>query len=352
VTNDARRELAWIAVALVAAVAAGALVQRTTIHGSIASGGRDLHAVRMWSAHWLDLVWRSPRGNAERFAYLGWLTPIAATAGLVLLWRGRERALALVLGLGAAIPVLLALGTTTPLYEPLWHAFPPLRYPRVPERLLPVACLCLAALVAVVVARIAWRWAALAATALVALDLVVFLYHPSAADPDNRAYAALRSLPPGRILELPVFRPEIHYGSVYQAYAMQVARQRPSGYSTVASPEGERTLRALAPLNCGDWSGGRAPLLDRLGVRYVLVHRGLFLANPYVGNTWRFADWQLARHGFRPAAHDGDVTLWVRGRARPQPPPRSDPIPCLAPPKPGTARWVYADGGWRLRAPR
>ena len=31
-----------------------ALVQRTTIHGSIAAGGRDLHAVTVWSAHWLD----------------------------------------------------------------------------------------------------------------------------------------------------------------------------------------------------------------------------------------------------------------------------------------------------------
>src|SRR4029079_4444361 len=40
------------------------------------------------------------------------------------------------------------LAPTAPLCEPLWHALPPLRYARVPERLMPIACLAIAALVA------------------------------------------------------------------------------------------------------------------------------------------------------------------------------------------------------------
>ena len=55
--------------------------------------------------------------------------------------------------IGVVIPVVLALGTNTPVYSPLWHALPPFRFPRVPERLLPIACLCLAALLAFAVAR-------------------------------------------------------------------------------------------------------------------------------------------------------------------------------------------------------
>ena len=43
---------------------------------------------------------------------------------------------------------MLALGANVPLYEPLWRALPPLRFARVPERLLPIACLAIAALVA------------------------------------------------------------------------------------------------------------------------------------------------------------------------------------------------------------
>src|SRR5205823_10907952 len=113
----------------------------------------------------------------------GWASPFLALAGLVVLWRGR-RGLALVLGLGALLPMLLALGTNLPVYEPLWHAVPPIRYPRVPERLMPIALLCLAALVAFAVGRA--RRVLLASAVGVAPRFVrppVRLYGPSARHP-------------------------------------------------------------------------------------------------------------------------------------------------------------------------
>jgi hypothetical protein len=212
---------------------------------------------------------------------------------------------------------VLALGTNTPLYEPLWDALPPFRFPRVPERLLPVACLALAALAAVTVARIsaaakggAWHRAVpVLAVALVLADLAVFPYEPSADDPGNLAYAAA---PPGRILELPVFRPEIHYGSVYQHYALQKQRERPSGYSTVADRRADRLMQRLRPLNRGDWSRGKRQLLRNLGITAVLVHAGLFVDNPEVGPTRRAAERGLERNGFVPLLRDGSVRLWVR----------------------------------------
>ena len=63
--------------------------------------------------------------------------------------------LAVALAIGALVPIALALGTHFPLYSTLWHHFPPLRFPRVPERQMPVACLALAALAAVTIAAIA-----------------------------------------------------------------------------------------------------------------------------------------------------------------------------------------------------
>ena len=50
-----------------------------------------------------------------------------------------------------------------------------------------------------------------------------------AADTPSAAYAALRGK--GRLLEPPVFRPDVHYGSVYLGSARQSPCERPQGYS-------------------------------------------------------------------------------------------------------------------------
>ena len=307
-----RRPRLWAGACVLTAAAAGLLVRESTIEGSIAERGRSLAAVRGYSADWVDLLARWTRHGSERFVYLGWATSLGALAGLVVLWRSRRRGLAALLGLGAAVPIVLALGTNTPLYEPLWHALPPLRYPRVPGRLLPVACLALAALVAFALARVRWRFAPAVAAAVLVLDLAVFPYDRSAADPGNAAYAALRSQPPGRVVELPVFRPDIHYGSVYQYYTLQAQRERPGGYSTVADRKAAEVARALQLLNCGNWTRGGAALLRRLEVRAVMVHGGLFVDNRFVPDTLAFALRGLARNGFRPVASDPPATLWVR----------------------------------------
>jgi hypothetical protein len=270
-----RRMLVGVATAVAAAIGAGLLVKTTTIDHSHLASGRSLHAVSQYSAHWADLVGRTKGASPERFVFLGWATPVLAAIGLALLWRSR-RGLALVLGLGAAVPVVLALGTHTPLYSPLWHALPPFRYPRVPERLLPIACLCIAALVAFAVAGSRRTLVAALAVALLLVDLHVHVYGGSAADEHNAAYAALRAAPPGRLLELPVFLPDLHYGSVYQYYDMQAPRERPGGYSTVAPRAAYDLLKTLLPVNCGRLDGAQLGTLRRLGVRYVAVHRALF----------------------------------------------------------------------------
>ena len=261
-------------------------------------------------------LWNTRRKSAtEKYVFLGWLTPLAALAGLVLLWRERRRGLAWLLGLGALVPILLALGTNLPLYTAVWHAFKPFRYPRVPERLMPIACLCLAGLLAFAVARLAERRALLVPTvalALVGADLHARLYGASEPGESTAAYAALRGAPSGRLLELPVFLPDIHYGSVYQYYDMQVLRERPLGYSTLAPVAADDLARRLRPLNCG--RAHDKALLRGLGVRYVAVHKPLFAHTPQVPASCRAqAEQGLRRLGLRRLVSGGSIEIWSFG---------------------------------------
>src|SRR5262249_17686541 len=161
------------------AVGAGLLVRETLIKGSTEAGGRKLAEITRYSAHFGDLFARNlDHGRSEQFIFLGWLTPLLALAGVVLLLRARRYGLAALLAACVVVPALSAAGPTPPTSSPLWHALPPFRFPRVPERLLPIACLCLAALVAFSLARA--RVAVIAVViALVFVDLHVQVYRKS-----------------------------------------------------------------------------------------------------------------------------------------------------------------------------
>jgi hypothetical protein len=320
-----RRAVVGTAAAAALAVGAGLLVRETLIKGSTEAGGRKLAEVMHYSANVGDFLARDlDPGRSEQFVFVGWLTPLVALAGLVLLVAARRYALATVLGLGVVVPVVLALGTHTPLYEPLWHALPPFRFPRVPERLLPIACLCIAALVAFALARVRPLVAVLAIP-LLFVDLHAHAYRPSTVGhPDRVAYHG-----PGRVLELPIFDPSVHYGSVYMWYDTSSQRERPSGYATTAPRSGKRTADRLQRLNCGDWSDDTAGLLDRLGVRAIAFHHGLYKSPDA---AW-FALNALEQHGWNVQRNAGSVLLLER---------KSGSMPLLRGPDP--AKPVFCQG--------
>lgn len=346
-----------VAVATVAAVGAGILVRQTVIKGSTQAGGRSLDEVRFYSARWGDFLARNvDHARSEQFVYLGWTTPLLALAGLVVLLRSRRFGLPVVLALGALVPALLALGTHVPLYSALWHAFPPFRFPRVPERLLPIGCLCIAALVAFAVARAPAVVVALV-IALLFVDLHARVYGKSAPG-DRSAVTNISS----RLLELPVFDPGVHYGSVYLWYDTVAHVQRPGGYSTTAPKIAKATARRLERLNCGDWSANTVGELQRLGVQTIALHLGLFLRNAAVPNRSYFAWRGLVRHGWKVVRRAGPVWIFSRGSGPPRPslsgPPTRTPVFCQGwygdvgngrfMSEPHAPFWIYGGGKVKL----
>jgi hypothetical protein len=351
--------LAWTAAGALVAAVTGLIVRYTLIAGSPEAGGRSLADVRRFEANWVDLIDRWYRPGSEKFVYIGWLTPLLAVAGLVLLWR-RSRGLAVLLGLGALLPVLLAVGTNLPTYSALWQTLPPLRFPRVPERFMPIANLALAALVAYAVAEAARRAGrravpvAAALFLLVALDLGAQPLSATTADPGNAAYAAL--VEPGRTLELPLFDPGVHYGSVYDYYELQSGRERPSGYNSLAPKRAYAFAFTYNRLSCGIWLQGDLAALAGLGVTRVLFHAGLYRQSKDA-SAW-FAWRGLQEAGWKPVARDGAVTLFAPGSSSAAPtvpePSRAGPVFCSGwRERTMTERqapvWLFGAGPFRLR---
>ncbi len=309
----------WKAVGAAAAAAvAGVLVERETVAESIATR-RSFAQVERYSAELGDFVTRAVGSGVEELVFLGWLTPLLALAGLVAI--RERRGLATLLALGALVPCLFALGANLPGYEWVWKSVPGFGPTRVPERLLPIACLAIAALVAFaaeagrsLVTDRHKRPSARTVTALVAVlgvalavDLRVPVFGAVAADTPSAAYAAIRG--EGRLLELPVFRPDIHYGSAYLGYARQSPRERPQGYSTLAPPGADRLARRLRGLSCG-----RGSVPPDLGIRFVTVHRGLYDQSGFFGRACPGrAEAALIESGWRLVVRDGPIATFERG---------------------------------------
>jgi hypothetical protein len=327
----------WAWGGVLAGAATGLVAEAAIISDSTESEGRTLAEVAFYSASPADLLSRWRLHEPERFVYLGWLLPILAITGLVLLARRRRRGLAILLGLAALVPALLALGTNLPLYETLRDVFPPLRYPRVPGRFLPLANLALAALAAVAAASLIARFdgrrraaAAAVVLVLVAADLLVFPLRSSEADPGNEAYTALAASPTGRVLELPIFqRGKGQFGSVYDYYTLQAPRERPTGYALAPEEVFEFTER-FNRLDCGAWLQGDREELERLGIRSIVWHGGLYAQSKTPGAP--FAWEGLRRSGLGAVAGRPPVVLFRPGPDTGRPPfsepDRGEPLLC------------------------
>jgi hypothetical protein len=144
----------------------------------------------------------------------------------------------------------------------------------------------------------------------VAADLLVFPLRSSEADPDNAAYAALAGTGPGRVLELPVFQQgKGQFGSVYQYYTLQAPRERPTGYA-LAPEEAFAFTERFNRLECGAWLPGDREELERLGIRFLVWHGGLYRQSRTPG-AW--FGWEGLRRQGLGATAGPTVVLWQAG---------------------------------------
>jgi hypothetical protein len=132
------------------------------------------------------------------------------------------------------------------------------------------------------------------------------------------------------VLELPLFEPGVHYGSVYDYYQLQEAREQPGGYSTLAPQDAFDFYFRHDRLSCGVWLESDRAELARLGITRILFHGGLYAQAARRG-AW-FAWRGLQEQGFGPVARGGRVTLFAPGAPPgPEPvgePPRGEPVLC------------------------
>ena len=310
------------AAALAAAVAA-IVVQQTVVEGSIAGGGRSFAQVRHYSAELSDLVTRGVGAGIEELVFVGWLTPLLAR-GRAVGGPAAARARAAASALAALVPCLLALGSNLPLYEPLWHALPPLRFARVPERLLPVSCLAVAALVAFALDAAARRFQVAQShkrglgSALVAARDRAARARPARPGVRRRRRRrgptppTRRSTAPGACSSCPSSGPT---STTAPSTSATPGSRRGSARRATRRPRRPRPTGS--PGSCGGCRAAAGTVPPELGVRFVVVHRG---ALPRRADSSRpgcadRAEAALRRAGWRLLARDGvdlELALSVR----------------------------------------
>ena len=161
---------------------------------------------------------------------------------------------------------------------------------------MPIACLALAALVAVAVSRLRWPGTAAMVCLLLLVDLRIGLFHATAADEHNRAYAALRDEPAGRCST-----PRLPAGSAGRfGLPLLPNAGSPRGAGRVHDDGATQGRRALAR------AARRAAALGlaELGIRYLAVH--LDRPNPCGGQL-------LARDG-PIATYSSQIPIVPRAR--------------------------------------
>ncbi len=300
-----------------AALAAGLVVQRWAVAGSIGTG-RSFAQVERYSAELSDLVTRGVGDGVEELVFVGWLVPVLALVGL---WSvRRQRGLALVLGLGALLPILLAFGGSLPGYELLWRVTPGLGSTRVPERLMPIACLALAASRRVWPSMPRWRGSRRGATrpspwwAVGLTSAALGWWSPSTCAcrcsarwrPTPRAPRMPRSTRPAGCSSCPSSGPT---STTAPSISATHGRARASGR------RGTRRSRSRPPTaGHGRTAASRAATAPSPAwVAWVVVHRGVYAQTGFfAGDCPARAESMLARTGWQRVRRDGVLTTWRR----------------------------------------
>lgn len=269
---------------------------------TIASGGRTLGDVGLFSAHLNDLF------SSVSNVYIG-IIPALLCGGfllyvLLISWFGKKdqaftgekELLALFYMTVAFFCVVLALGLAfgnVSLYALFFHYFPFFHYPRVSDRIITLALFGLAIVCGYVVKRIQKRYEGQLRLTVVTLTLFAAMgfqlkdynvFSPmgiNILDKGQDVYSHVKkNIGDGRLLEIPLWPGDSHQSSLYQHYIMLDGIPRINGCSPMVLKEYIDTVfTPLASINQGRLDEQQFELLHVLGVKYVTVHdnRDVFL---------------------------------------------------------------------------
>ncbi len=272
-------------------------IKRTIFAASIASQGRGLSEVSLFSPRLGDLF--DPANvNMERIIYSGWALGGLALLGLILLLLARPRAArqaglaTLWAGLGLLF-TLLCLGPTLPalpLYQALYKLVPYFNFPRVPGRLIIFAVLMWTLLAGWVLRELsaAWRaggrWRSALLGGLLSAALLMSIWPPTPAGvcllpPAGPLEETIRRELPGgpqgqtRLLGLPIWPGDSHQSSIYDLTIARTGAAMINGYSPVV-PRAyiEQVYDPLYPLDFGLVDAPALAMLQRLRVPLVTFH--------------------------------------------------------------------------------
>jgi hypothetical protein len=248
-------------------------VKATAFDGSIAGKGRGLDEVKLFTPHLQDL-WNIHNVHLERLVHLGYVLPLLALAGLLLLAFGRAKKLrnqaqAALWAMLALVSGILALGPTLPylpLYELLYKHLPFFNFPRVPGRMFLLAVLMLALLAGWALRELKPRLSSKQAwlLGLILVMLISLDTWPSTItgvsplSPPGRVEAAIKeNLPTGpdanqRLLGLPIWPGDSHQSAAYELLITRTRAKMLNGYSPVV-PRAyvEKVFKPLYPLDLG-----------------------------------------------------------------------------------------------------
>ena len=261
-----------------AAAGIGLAIRYTLISGSTErAAARSRRSAS--SAEPLDVLSRWRLDGLEDFVYVGWLTPLLAAVGAVLLWRSGRSGLAVVLGIRCARAAAPGPRHQPPALRSALARSATLRYPRVPGRLMPIADLAIAALLAVTVARLVaaaggarprWGWCCSSRPTLPSFPSLTLLPIKTT----KRTPRSGRS--PGPPARATAVRPQRPLRKRLRLLRAPGAAGAARGYSTLAPQPAFDFFFLRNRLSCGVWLPGDESALLLNGIDLVAFHRGMY----------------------------------------------------------------------------
>ena len=310
----------WIAIGVAAVVSTGLVVPAYVPYIALrrdAGFQRAIGEALPYSANWSSYLASSSLAHVWLTSYLpewndvlfpGVLVTIFGVSGMHIA-RGRRGELALLYGGLAATAFWTSFGPSAKLYTALYTIVPMFTWLRAPSRFGLIVVFGLAVLAGFAVSewlgRVRRPALALAVLALFAGSELFVRLHVPDVPPEPPVYRTLATLPPGAVIEMPFYYPEVglHQHTKYMLASTSHWMPLVNGYSDYIPPDFLANVHTLAPFPSRD----AFKILEPGRVRYALFHMYGYNAANRRDVLCRLKEFEAY---LRPIYDDGDARLY------------------------------------------